>query len=200
MPKLRLLIVFGLVAVAVVAAGCGGDDTPTITTASTTASTSPSTTSNPVATTGAPQASTVIGEQGIGRLRLGMSVAQAKATGEIGATGPGCELAGPGELAADLRVGSAVGSVTFRDGVLHSFTVRSGAKTTTGVGPGATVAQIQQAYANGYAVKVDHETEDQFGITLVSVLRDGTQRFGFDVATDTGKARSVSVPEVSFCE
>ena len=190
-----------LILAVLASAACGSDDdTPTVaTTASTTATTAAvSTTSEPVITTAAPKPGIVIDEQGICKLRLGMTVAQASATGQIGPTEPGCEPAG--ELSAELQFGGVTGSVTFRDGVIQRYAVRSGAKTATGVGPGSTVAQIQQAYANGYEVEVDHGTEEQFGITLVRVRRAGAARFGFDVPTDTGKAKTVSVPEVGFCE
>ncbi|MEY2474868.1 MAG: hypothetical protein QOG87_183 [Actinomycetota bacterium] len=156
---------------------------------------------NTATTTSAPSSTGLtVDERGVGKLRLGMSLADAKASGEIGPTGPGCEVAGPSELGAPLQLGEVVGNVTFRDGVLYSVSVRSGAKTAAGVGPGSTIPQIQQAYGSGYEVKVDHATEAQFGITLVSVLRDGTQLFDFDVATDTGKATSVIVPRITFCE
>jgi hypothetical protein len=184
-------------------AGCGDDDAgpSTPTTSSTTAATSTTTsTSAKVTTTAKGQAANVLGEKGIGKLQLGMSLAAAKATGEIGTVGPGCELAGPSEQSAPLKSGTATGSVTFTDGVLTRISVRSGAKTAAGVGPGSTIAQIQQAYGAGYEVEVDHDTEEQFGITLVTVLRGGGRLFDFDVPTDSGKAMSVTIPRLGFCE
>jgi hypothetical protein len=193
--------VLGLVTIAAVA--CSGDDdkpAATTTTASTSTSSSTSTTVKAAVTTSAaPQAATVITESGIGKLRLGMTVAQAKATGEIGTVGPGCELGGPGELAADLHVGTATGTVTFREDVVVGFMVRSGAKTEKGIGPGSTLAQIQQAYAQGYEIKTDDSYKEQFGFTLVTVYR-GKQVFDFDVDADSKKVGAVWVPRVQLCE
>ena len=201
MPKLRVLLLVGLLAAGAVA--CSGDDdtAATTTTSSTSTSSSTSTTAKAAATTTtAAPAATVITEQGIGKLKLGMTVDQAKATGEIGTVGPGCELNGPGELGAELHVGGATGVVTFQDGTLVGVMVRAGAKTAAGIGPGSTLAQLQQAYANGYEVKTDDSYKEQFGFTLASVLRDGKQRFDFDVDADSKKIGSVWVPRVRLCE
>lgn len=201
MAKLRVLVLVGLLAAG--AGACSGDDdTPATTTTSTSTSTSSTSTTAKAAvtTTTAAQAAAVITEQGIGKLKVGMTVDQAKATGQIGTVGPGCELGGPGELGAELHVGGATGAVTFQDGALVGVMVRSGAKTAAGIGPGSTLAQLQEAYANGYEVKTDDSYKDQFGFSLVSVLRDGKQLFDFDVDADSKKVGSVSVPRVRICE
>ena len=201
MPKLRVLLVAGLVALA--ATACGDDGTPATTTTTSTSSSTTATTAMSASTTAAPSttaaAASVIREDGIGKLRLGMTVAQAKATGEIGAVGPGCELGGPGELAADLLSGTAKGIVTFSEDVIVGFMVRSGAKTAAGIGAGSTLAQIQQAYAKGYEIKTDDSYQEQFGFTLVSVYR-GKHWFDFDVDAGSKKVGSVWVPNVRLCE
>ena len=202
---MRRLLVLGLVALAAVA--CSGDDDKTTATTTTTSTSVPSDATSTStgagsasSTTAAPQGMTVVTEQGIGQLRLGMTVAQAQATGQIGTVGPGCELAGPGEQAADLHVGPATGAVTFQESALVGVMVRSGAKTAAGVGPGSTLAQIQQAYAKGYEIKTDDSYKDQFGFTLVSVLRNGTQLFDFSVDADANTVREIWVPRVRLCE
>lgn len=129
-----------------------------------------------------------------------MTLGEARATGEIGDTRPGCELGGPGELVADLNTGVADGLVYFNDELLTGVVVRGGAKTPAGVGPGSTTAQIQGAYPAPYDVEVDRSTEDVFGVAIVSVSRGGKQLYGFDVDPQTNKARTVAIPAIRTCE
>jgi hypothetical protein len=168
-----------------------------------TTTTSSSSTTNDVggpSTTAVAASPSVLTDRGIGKLRIDMTLAAAKATGEIGATRPGCELGGPGELVADINTGVADGLVYFNDELLSGIVVRGGAKTATGVGSGSTVAQIQQAYPPPYDVKVDHSTEEVFGAAIVSVSRSSKQLFGFDVDPSTNKARTVAIPAIRTCE
>ena len=165
-----------------------GRSAPDATRASATTATSPSS-----------AASRTVTENGLGKLRLDMTLADARETGEIGSGRPGCELAGSGEIVADLNTG-VDGLVYFNDDLLTGIVVRNGATTAAGVGPGSTIAEIQQAYGSGYEVKVDRSTEEVFGVAVVSVLRGTKQVFGFDVPPDTGKARSLAMPAVRACE
>lgn len=202
MAKLRVLLVVGLLAVGAVA--CSGDDdkpasTTTSSSTSTTTSSSTSTTAQAVTTTTAAKATPVITEQGIGKLKLGMTTAQAKATGQIGTVEPGCEVAGPGEFGADLHAEGATGNVTFRDDKVVNIVVRSGARTAAGIGTGSTLAQIRKAYIAD-EVKVDDSYQEQFRFTLVSVIRDGTTIFDFDMDSESGKVGNVWVPNVRLCE
>ena len=48
--------------------------------------------------------------------------------------------------------------------------------------------------------KVDHTTENLFGITLVKVPKDGGGRIQFAVDVDTDKTTKIAVPRLAFCE
>jgi hypothetical protein len=198
--RTRLAVV--LLAVLVAGGACSdsksNDKHPT---AKTTSSTRASTTSAAGASsTAAAGGASVVTEKGLGKLRIDMTLTAAKATGEIGTTRPGCELGGPGELVADINTGVADGLVYFNDEHLSGIVVRSGAKTTAGVGPGSTIAEIQHAYPAPYDVKVDHSTEEVFGVAIVSVSRADKQLFGFDVDPGTTKSRTVAIPAIRTCE
>jgi hypothetical protein len=166
-------------------------------TSSTTTSPSSGAATSTTAASGSP---TVVTEKGLGKLQIDMTLAAAKATGQIGTTRPGCELGGPGELVADINTGVADGLVYFNDEHLSGIVVRSGAKTAAGVGPGSTIVQIQQAYPAPYDVKVDHSTEEVFGVAIVSVSRSTKQLFGFDVDPGTKKSRTLAIPAIRTCD
>ena len=76
------------------------------------------------------------------------------------------------------------------------ITIRGGAKAR-GVGIGATIPQIKAAFPKA---KVDHSTEDVFGLTLVRIPKGGGGRIKFAVDVDTHKVTLIGVPIIAFCE
>lgn len=192
-------LLFPLVLAVTLVACNDGDGASSASSTTSVRSSSDSSASATTATSAESAASRTLTENGLGKLRLDMTLADARETGEIGSGRPGCELAGSGEIVTDLNTG-VEGLVYFNDDLLTGIVVRNGATTATGVGPGSTIAEIQQAYGSGYEVKVDRGTEEVFGVAIVSVLRGSKQLFGFDVPPDTGKARSLATPAIRFCE
>jgi hypothetical protein len=211
---MRTTVIAALLAAGLVVGACGGDDKSASTTSSTTTSTStPTSTSTSTSTsttttsttvpttTSAPVASpAVLTESGIGALKLGMTLAAAKATKMIGATKPGCELGGPGELVAPL-VGPARGSVFFTDQKLSGISITSGAKTPAGIGPGSTLAAIQAVYnRNDYRTSVDESGRETFGFDFVSVEHNGSAVYGGDLDPKTKRIATLWMPSVRTCE
>ena len=89
----------------------------------------------------------VLTERNLVGLRLGQTLAQARATGRIGPTTPGCELASPRPLAARLRA-PLKGFATFDGRAPHrllSLDVTGGAQTTRHVRVGTSAAAARAA-------------------------------------------------------
>jgi hypothetical protein len=135
--------------------------------------------------------------EGVGKVKLGKTFQQLRAAGLVGRLRPGCELAEntrSARLKAPLR-----GAVNFTQSSprkVTDITVRGGAKAR-GVGIGATIAQIKAAFPKA---RVDHSTEDVFGITLVKIPKDGGGRIKFAVDVATHKVTLIGVPIIAFCE
>jgi hypothetical protein len=133
-------------------------------------------------------------------LHLGATVAVANATGLIGSTNPGCQLAGPGGLGAQL-VGAVHGSVTFTNGSLTAIVVASGANTTEGIHVGSTLAELHAAYPSPtFAVNEDSSTVGTFGIINVTVTKGGNPAFGMTVDPSTHLVQNLWVPSAQFCD
>lgn len=179
----------------VVALGaCGGSDKKE---QSTTTSSTASVSSTTITSEPAPLQLT---EAGLGALTIGLSTSAASDTGLIGALGPGCELAGPGQQGAPLQ-GAVSGSATFDSGALSAISVRGGASTTAGITVGSSLADVQDAYGtDGYSVSVDDSTVDVFGITLVTITKDGQPAFGMTLDPATGLVTEMATPNIQFCE
>jgi hypothetical protein len=77
-----------------------------------------------------------------------------------------------------------------------NITVRGGARAR-GVGIGATIPDIKAAFPKA---KVDHGTDDIFGVTLVTIPKSGGGKFQFAVDTGTDKTTLIGIPFVAFCE
>jgi hypothetical protein len=189
-----------------VAAGCSDDDKKPSASESTTTTAAPdtSTTStappSPTTTTAttAP-AETTLSAQGYGGLTLGMALAKARSDGLVTNVRPGCEVAGPGQMAADVP-GKPDVSVTFDEGRLTNISLRQGA-TAEGVRVGATIDQAKQTYTSkGFTVTVDNSTVEVFQIITVRVERNGVEVYGFAADSKTRKIDQLDIPHVAFCD
>ncbi|MDM7953484.1 MAG: hypothetical protein QUV07_09775 [Cyanobium sp. CZS 25K] len=140
---------------------------------------------------------------GIGPLRLGMSRAEAVATGWLSDPGPGCELSGPPlpvvyQLKGPKAPAGIEGTAQFEQGTLRVMAFSAGVRTTFGVAlPGGTVNDlVQRARAAGLsATSVYDET---FAGRFVTVNRGGQQVLGA-FATRSAIA-TIAVPYVPVCE
>lgn len=135
---------------------------------------------------------------GVGQVKLGKTFRQLRDAGLVGRLRPGCELSGPNVRFARLKPPLS-GTVDFTRTTprrAKRVTVRGGAEAR-GVGIGATISEIKTAFPKA---KVDHTTEQLFGITLVKIPKDGGGRIQFAVDVETDKTTRIAVPRLAFCE
>jgi hypothetical protein len=135
--------------------------------------------------------------EGVGQVKLGMTFAELREKGLVGKLRPGCELA---ENTRSARLRSPLrGTVNFTQSTPRKVTdisVRRGAKAR-GVGIGDRIRDIRDAFPRA---KVDHGTEEVFGITLVRIPRNGGGKIQFSVPLDTRRIDLIAVPFIAFCE
>jgi hypothetical protein len=135
---------------------------------------------------------------GVGQVKLGMTFAQLRAKHLVGKLRNGCELSGPNTKTSRLR-SPLRGNVDWTKTTprrAKRITVSRGAKAR-GVGIGDRLADIKAAFPKA---KVNHSTEDMFGITLVRIPKDGGGKIAFSVRVDTKKIDLIGVPVIPFCE
>ena len=135
---------------------------------------------------------------GVGDVELGARASQLKEAGLIGNLRPGCELGGPDTRTARLRA-PLEGAVNFTqtqprraDNILIT-----GGASASGVGIGYFKRSIKKVFPN---VKIDHDTEETFGITLAKVPKSDGGKFQFAIDVATRKIISIGVPFIAFCE
>jgi hypothetical protein len=146
-------------------------------------------------TAGAPQRIT---PARVGRVKLGETYAKLRAQHLVGKIRHGCPLAGPNARSAPLSA-PLKGAVDFTTSLPRRVTdigVQGGA-TARGVGIGDTIADIKRAYPKA---RVDHSTDDMFGITLVRIPKNGGGRLEFAVSTTSHRVVLIAIPFVPFCE
>jgi len=135
--------------------------------------------------------------RGVGGVKIGASFAKLHQQHLVGRLQRGCELA-PNTRSARL-LAPLKGSVDFtrkNPRRVADVLVRGGA-TARGVGIGATIADIQNAFPSAI---IDHGTEQTFRLTLVKVPRNGGGRIQFAVPLKTHRVSLIGVPFIAFCE
>ncbi|MEA2150850.1 MAG: hypothetical protein QOD69_2680 [Solirubrobacteraceae bacterium] len=135
---------------------------------------------------------------GVGGVKLGRTYTSLRVAGLLGAIGPGCLLAGRHTRSAPLRL-PLKGSVDLTTKTPRRVAVItvSGGATARGVGIGARSAAIRAAFPK---MRLDHGTEDVFGIIVAHVPKGGGGPLEFAIAKDTGKVMLIAVPRIAFCD
>lgn len=135
---------------------------------------------------------------GVGGVKLGKTYKKLREQKLVGTIRKGCELAGPNARSALLSP-PLKGGVDFTSKAPRKVTkivIRGGA-TARGVGIGAKIPKIKAAYPKA---KVDHSTDDTFGITLVKIPKTGGGKLQFGVDTKTKKVSLIGIPSIPFCD
>ena len=135
---------------------------------------------------------------GVGLVKLKKSYTTARRQGLIGKIRPGCPLGGGNTRSAALK-SPLRGQVNFtlrNPRRIAQISITRGA-SARGVGIGATIPEIEAAFPNA---QVNRDTEETFGVTLVTIPRSDGGRFEYVVQTDTGKTTAIAIPRVAFCE
>jgi hypothetical protein len=136
--------------------------------------------------------------EGVGKVKLGKTHRRLREQGLVRRLRRGCELAGPDARSARLRA-PLQGQVNYTMTTprrVTDITIRGGAKAR-GVGVGATIRRIKDAFPRA---KVDHSTDEVFGITLVKIPKNGGGPIKFAVDVDTHRTTLIGVPIIAFCE
>ena len=135
---------------------------------------------------------------GAGKVPLGGSYRSLRASGLLGALRPGCPLGGADTRSARLKapLKGTVDLSRSRPRTVRTITVSGGA-SARGVGIGDRLADIKAAFPKA---RVDRDTEETFGITLVRVPKSGGGRIQFAIDVDTKRIARIAVPAIRFCE
>lgn len=142
--------------------------------------------------------SAAITADGVGDVEVGARASELREAGLIGKLRPGCELGGPDTRTARLKP-PLEGQVNFtltKPRRADNILVTGGA-TASGVGIGSRKRAIKNAFPN---VKIDHDTEEVFGVTLAKVPKSDGGKFQFAIDVATKKVTRIGVPFIAFCE
>ncbi|HYH57646.1 MAG TPA: hypothetical protein VD790_00300 [Thermoleophilaceae bacterium] len=136
--------------------------------------------------------------KGVDGVKLGMTHAELREQGLVKRMRRGCPLGGDDTRAAKLKkpLEGIVGYTKNRPRKARDITITGGAKAR-GVGIGDRIPDIKAAYPKA---KVNRDTEDTFGITLVRVPKKGGGPLRFGVSTETERITIIGVPYIAFCE
>ncbi len=191
-----------LLAASLVLGACGTTGSSSAPSSSSTTIGSSTTTSADVSTPPTDGSALRLTADGIGPLRIGMTLEEAEATGLVGSFEPGCEVESPPPMSAPLR--QVEGTVDVADGKVRSITVRQSNEVATDPGlvePGDPVDEAVTAWeAAGLAVTVDKDQEDIYGVWFVQVRNGSDPAFEATANPALGTLDAISVPEVVLCE
>lgn len=189
------------------ATACGGDDdrgddgAAAAGDTTSTANTLPAEDGEVQTTTMAPGTLVLTGTS-IGDIALGMTLAQAEATGLVGGPWtPGCELGGPGAQGAELRA-PARGSLQAQDGRITGVYAFGGVVTSPGgIEVGDDLATVEAAFVDGYTVTVDRSLEEVFEMWAADVTDErGQPAFSFAIDPASQLVTAIGMPHIPFCE
>jgi hypothetical protein len=146
----------------------------------------------------APLPAKKVTNEGVGQVKLGKTHMQLRQQGLVGRLRAGCELGGgntrSARLLAPLR-GQVDYSLT-NPRIAKSILIRRGA-TAKGVGRGDTIPEIKAKFPHA---RVNKDTEEVFGLWLVTVPKRDGGKFQFAVDADTERVTVMGVPIIAFCE
>jgi len=140
---------------------------------------------------------------GIGPLHLGMTRAEAVATGWLAKPTTGCELAGTPlpvvySLTGPKAPAGINGTVEFDRGTLRVFAFSAGVKTTFGVAiPGGTASDLVKR-ARAVGLSATSVYDKVFAGRFVTVKRGGKQVLG--AFAEKSALSTIAVPYVPVCE
>jgi hypothetical protein len=135
---------------------------------------------------------------GVGPIKLGQTATSLQSKGLIGKLTEGCELAGPGTRAAQVKAfRGSVGFTRSNPRKVNVISVDGKGPAANGVQVGDTLADIQQAYKT---VKVDKTLEDTFQGDFVTVPKSAGGRIQFFIDLKTKKITGIGVPGIPVCE
>jgi len=152
----------------------------------------------------AASSTTVLRLDGIGPLKLGMSLSAALATGWLAHRGSGCELNGPPvpvtySFTGAKAPGGLSGVAQFSEGRLTEMSFSRGVHTAAGVSVGqTTVARTVARYRglSGYGASSAFSPTIQ--ATFVDVKRNGRQVLG--AVAEHSTVTTLAIPSVTTCE
>jgi hypothetical protein len=146
----------------------------------------------------APLPAKKVTKEGVGQVKLGKTHMQLRQQGLVGRLRPGCELGGgdtrSARLLAPLR-GQVDYSLT-NPRIAKNILIRRGARAN-GVGRGDTIPEIRSEFPHA---RVNKDTEEVFGLWLVTVPKRDGGKFQFAVDADTERVTVIGVPFIAFCE
>ena len=146
----------------------------------------------------APLPAKQVTNEGVGQVKRNMTHKELREKGLVGRLRPGCELGGgatrSARLLAPLR--GQVNYTLTNPRLAKIIIVRRGAKAK-GVGRGDTIPEIKAKFPHA---RVNKQTEEVFGLWLVTVPKRDGGKFQFAVDADTERVTLIGVPIITFCE
>ena len=148
----------------------------------------------------------LIGANGIGPVRIGMTLDQVRRTGVLVSSERLNEEPCAVGVSATLGEGksSVWGHAQFdqQDRVAIISSISKRVRTKDGIGIGSTIDDLDSAFGDVGTVSIDDSTIEVFGSEGVTVDFDesGRSDLSFTADPDTSKLDSVAMPKVPFCD